>query len=145
MCLALGNIAVVYKDLGNFKNAFNYHFKALDLEKKINDQIGIAISYINIGMAYLESKDIENAINYGEKGLDLALQLQAPDLALEANKMLSEALEKKGDLQAALFYYKAYKLLNDSITKSETAKNVAEIQTKYETGKKDKLLQESLF
>ena len=50
---------------------------------------------------------------------------------------ISLAYEKMGNDKEALIWLKKYRVLNDSIFKAENVKNVAEIDTKYQTQKKE--------
>jgi predicted ATPase len=65
------NIGAVYWRKGDYVQALEYHNKALELRKVINDLKGIARSYANLGMVYWDMGMYDNAIKYHELGIEI--------------------------------------------------------------------------
>jgi tetratricopeptide (TPR) repeat protein len=49
---AFNNLAVIFKNKGDFETALDYNYKSLKIKEEINDQKGIANTFINIGTVY---------------------------------------------------------------------------------------------
>jgi class 3 adenylate cyclase len=69
--------------------------------------------------------------------LELAKEIEAKDLLKECYGNFSELYLTKNDYKKSLKYYKLYSEIKDSIFNESTGKQLAEIQTKYETEKKE--------
>jgi tetratricopeptide (TPR) repeat protein len=42
-----GNIGIVYRNMGNYEQALNYHNKALEIDTKLNDIVVLAKNHYN--------------------------------------------------------------------------------------------------
>ena len=60
-----------------------------------------------------------------------------PEKILDFEYLLAQAYEKTGDTKKALYYFKSYIKLKDSIQKSTSRKRLAYVQNQFETEKKD--------
>jgi len=136
--ICLLNIGVVYANQGNYAKALEYYHKSLEIREELSDKGGISSCQINIGMLYTGTDEIQKALQYLTEGLNLAKEIGAPDREKEAYEGLSAAYEKMNDHSKALEYYKLFKEINDTIFNEEKSKQIAEMQTKYETEKKEK-------
>lgn len=67
------NVALVYKNLGNYKKSLKYMFTCLNIRKKINDE-NLALSYNNIAGIYMYLKDYKSAIKYCSIGKELSYE-----------------------------------------------------------------------
>jgi serine phosphatase RsbU (regulator of sigma subunit) len=135
-------LALAYNNIGNLfilnsklDSAKFYHEQSLLLEMELNRREGIAYSYSNIGNIYLQEKDFEKAISMKEKALTYTLE---NDLSQRIFHDLTQIYILKGDSTEAIRYHKLTLSLKDSIYSRETKNIVAELQTKYETEKKEK-------
>jgi signal transduction histidine kinase len=122
----------------------NYH-KALNYLYQANSNIdGLKISDNDVkevvfllGKAEFETQDYNNAILHLQTARKLASVLRHMFDETEANLLLSKAFEKKGKPDSALYYYRNYSFLKDSVLTVQKQKNIIEITTRYETGKKE--------
>lgn len=76
--LCLGNIAIVYKNMGgkaNFKLALSYHEKALELASRIGDKQSEGRTLGNIGIVYNLLGLKRKAIGYYRKAYKIAIDL----------------------------------------------------------------------
>jgi tetratricopeptide (TPR) repeat protein len=131
------NIGVIYEQQGDFNNAIIYYKKALGLNKEIANKRGIAINLINISSIYNKLRKYSSAISYSKEALILSKEIN--DLYLELNifSHLSDSYKGLLNLQKAIVYKDLWIELNDSIYNIEKSKAIADIQTRYETEKKD--------
>ncbi|MCD4744767.1 MAG: tetratricopeptide repeat protein [Bacteroidales bacterium] len=135
--LSLNNIGHVYYTLGKFKLALEYFRKSLKIKKDIGDKRGSAESLNNIGKLYLNLKNYNKAFNYLKEAEKLAKDIGAKNELLQIYNSLSDFYSATGNYQNSLQYYKHYTALKDSIFNEEKHKQITEMQTKYETEKKE--------
>lgn len=139
VAITLMNIGNVYNQKKYYEKALDYYKKALYRYKELANTSGIAQVLINIGiLEYKGNNNAEKAIIYFQNAVELADSIDDREIAIIGNEGLSEAYFKKGNYKSAYLHYKIYSDLKDSILNETTAKNIAEINTKYETEKKEK-------
>lgn len=131
------SLGSIYKNLGDLDKALIFFHKANELVQHSNDRFEEASVLSNIGSIYLIHNQKE-AITYFLKSLEIAKEIKARHLILSNYASLIEYYKLSGEYEQALKYYELHTLLNDSIYDEITAKAIAEMQTKYETEKKEK-------
>jgi tetratricopeptide (TPR) repeat protein len=132
------NIGIVYIELGDYDKALEYHFKAQEHISKTNDVYSKANLSNSIADIYLEKDEPGKALPYIKDGLELAKQTDAPRILRDSYKFLSLYYNAVKDYQKAYETQSKYVTINDSLFSQELAGQVAEMQTKYETEKKEK-------
>ncbi len=135
---ALNNIGMIYYKLNNYEKTLEYFLKSLRLYEETGFKAGIANTSINIGDSYIKLKEYDTASLYFEQGLKLAKEIEAKDLLKDCYNSISNLYFAKGSYQKALKYYKMHSDIKDSIFTEESGGKIAEMQTKYETEKKEK-------
>ncbi|UCH65824.1 MAG: tetratricopeptide repeat protein [Ignavibacterium sp.] len=134
---SLKNIGNIYFQMGKLEDALGSQLQALEIEKEIGNKNGMTHSAIAIGDIYVEKKELNIALEYYGKAISLAEEIQAKDLIKDSYERLSELYEMKNDAGRALDYYKLYAAMKDSLFNETSSERMAEIQTKYETEKKE--------
>ena len=134
----LNNIGIIYWYLENYNKSLEYYLESLKINEEINNKYGIAASLKNIGGTYLKLKNYDKSLVYLKKGLKLAKEIEAKDLIQNIYATLTDFYSVKANHQEALEYYKLYSGMKDSIFTKESSEKIAEMQTKYETEKKEK-------
>ncbi|MFC2103682.1 tetratricopeptide repeat protein, partial [Bacteroidota bacterium] len=134
---AIKNIGNIYILMNRYDDALENHLKAMEIAKEIGNKNGIVHSSIDIGQIYLDTKKYKTAINYFTRALNLAKEINAKGLIKDSYKRLSYSYEMKNDTRRALEYYKLYTEAKDSIFNKTSSERMAELQTKYETEKKE--------
>ncbi|MFD2565907.1 tetratricopeptide repeat-containing sensor histidine kinase [Pseudotenacibaculum haliotis] len=158
--------------------AIEYFKQAIDLYKKLSDNVFLIEAYSNLGETYEKIKNYPQAIVYHKNALELSQRIEMKDNVLSSKVFLSRALFQNGkvdqseryinqvlnqgsskyllktvlasvyktkadirkskrDYKNALIYYEKYKVLSDSLLSAEKLKDINEIETKYETQKKE--------
>jgi len=143
--MALSNIAIVYKYQKNYKASLQYNLKALALSEKTGDKWMLSATYNNIGNLYGEMGDYKNAIAYCEKALALAKQIGAIEIVESTYDSMSEAAAKVGDYKNAYQYHKDFSDANSKFINLESANQLSKLNVKFETERKQKLIQEQQF
>lgn len=142
---ALSFIAGVYVIQKNYTAAEKYLLEALRIREKLKDTFTIALTHTDLGALYSAKGDYKNAILSLTFSNKVAEQMKYPELQSSNYHELSTIASNSGDYRAALDYYKLYTGIRDSLFSIEKAKQVTELNTKYETEKKEQqiLLQQS--
>ena len=132
----LTNIGHSYYLLADDSTALIYLDEALQRAKKIEHIPFIAKITQNIGLCYSE-------LGKFEKAEELLLEVvrissnKYPKIRLNATRWLAELYRKYGDYRKGYEYLERGIYLSDSLYTLESEERVAEIQTKYETEKKE--------
>ena len=135
---ALDNIGEVYAKEGNRGKALEYFLRSLAIDKEDQDLYNVALTSINIGSIYMEEGDYGTAQKFMTEAQETATELNAAPLLSDCYEALSNLYDKKKDFANALKYHRLFYHLRDSLLNTERTKQVAEMQTKYETEKKEK-------
>ncbi|MBC8415149.1 MAG: tetratricopeptide repeat protein, partial [Candidatus Cloacimonetes bacterium] len=134
---ASNNIAFVFKEAENYNKALEYSFKSLKTSEEMQEKAGIANTSNNIGELYMLLGNYNKALPYFQRSLKLAEEIEAKSLVKNSYQSLSILYSVKENYQKALEYYKLYTATKDSIFTEESSGKIAEMQTKYETEKKE--------
>jgi serine phosphatase RsbU (regulator of sigma subunit) len=129
----IGNVFVLKKE---WKNAMFYHQKALAIEEKMYNKLGMATTYCNICNIYSSQKEYSKALYYGQLSLDLSKSIDARSISKDCYKSLESIYLDLKDYKNAHLNLKLYNQLNDSLVNTESVKLINEINTRYETDKK---------
>jgi signal transduction histidine kinase len=135
--LLVNNIAVAYHLNNNFPKAMEKYQQVVDIGKTIPDNELLFLGTYNIGDIYLRQNNLPAAIAKFEESIAFAQKLKREDYLMYAYGSLLETNEKKGDSKEALRYFHLYDSIKDSANLKQNNKNVAELETKYQTEKKE--------
>lgn len=131
------NLGLLYAKVGDYKNAIFYYEKCLIIAREENIKEDIAIVLSNLSLIYIEMKDYNLAVKYGEQSLEISKSIKLKDKIKDATENLAEAHSKLGNYEKAFFYQKINSNMKDSLYTEDRQTAIAEIQTKYDTEKKD--------
>jgi two-component system NarL family sensor kinase len=145
IAMALSNIAIVYKYQKNYKASLSYNKKALAISATTGDKWMMSATYNNIGNLYGEIGDYKNAIAYCEKALEIAKKIDAIEIIESTYDSMSEAAAKAGDYKNAYKYHRDFSDANQKFINLESANQLSELNIKFETERKQKLIQEQQF
>lgn len=135
---AVNNIGSVYLELQEYDKALASYESALKLMEENDDKEGVAISFNNLGYVYEKKGDYDKAIEFQEKSLALAKDLNVKTLINNAYSGLAQAYEKLSDYRNAYKYRTLSSDLKDTIFDIESNRNITEMQTRFDTEKKEK-------
>ena len=133
LSIIYNNLGTIYLDKDPIK-AKKYLEKTLKLKKELNLKNGIEITQGNLGYLHYKNKEYKKAIQYYKK---VAKQVNGKQLIFVYDK-LKDCYKALNRLDNALDYSEKSKELTDSILSIENLKQFTEIQTKYETEKKER-------
>jgi signal transduction histidine kinase len=123
----------------NNKEAFEYELKVIDLlEKSKSDQRRLARRYIAAAFyTDMLKYDSLTTIDYFNKSIRLSQQQGDRGNLRDAYLYLSDYHNRKKNFGEAYSSYKKYILYRDSLVNSEKEERIAELESQYETSKKD--------
>lgn len=134
----LGNIGTAYFYLNDLEKAKEFYRKALDIETQLGNKRVVAYVLLNLGYVFKQQGDNKTAIEYFNKSLDISREIGKKNLMMISYLNLSQLHGNIGEFKKAYELHQAYATVNDSILGENSRKQLAEIQTKYETEKKEK-------
>jgi serine phosphatase RsbU (regulator of sigma subunit) len=138
-------MAISYNDIGNvylkkkeLDKAILYHLKAHDLNSRTGYKKGLVESTGSIGFLYEKKGNIQQALYYYDQMLVLAEELNYKEQIRDAYKNFASIYKNQKRYELALKYTALYNEVKDSILNKENFKQVSELNTRYETDKKEK-------
>ena len=123
-----------YKD---YDKALDYQVQAVVFNNERNNQASLTYNYNTISEIYINKGDLKQAEEYAHRMLALAIELKVPFRMVDAYGALTKVNKTMGRYDSALYYHELETSLSDSINNLEKSSQIAEMQTKYETGKKE--------
>ena len=135
----LSNLANVLVDKGDsMEKAMDYFQQALDVFEELSDVRNAAFVIESQGAAYLKMGNAKKAIETLHPGLELAKKHRLGYFIHQAYYGdISGAYEKTGKIQEAFDAYKLHRIYLDSLRQEERIKQVNELETKFETERKE--------
>ncbi len=132
------NISQVYLEYKkDYHKALDYLFLAVHFNDSNHNTNSLSYNYGNISNAYVQLKQYDEGLRYARKMLVAAQSLNRPERVQNADLQLYRAFEAKGLMDSALYYYVRADMLDDSLTNLNKTRQVMDLQTKYETAKKE--------
>lgn len=137
MALALSNTGRIHQDEKQYQEAIKNYKDAIHLFKEINNKSLESGRLIDLGEVYTSSGNYQEAFSKLTEGLQLAIEINDAGRELYSYKALFEYFEVTKDYNQSLAYYKKYAALKDSVFNIQKREQITEIQTRYETEKKE--------
>lgn len=135
------NFGALKWDQKNYTEALVYLKKAERVLEEEGDKMNQAAAVMNMSELYLERNDPQRALQLAQKGFTLATESQNRDRIMQCCKIMSAISKALGDAEGALTYYERYSRLKDSLLNESNNKHIAEMQTRFETEKKEQEIQ----
>ncbi len=136
--MALNNMGIVYKFLGDYPSSIQFYSRSLQLAEKIGNKFLAAANLTNMGNVYFLMKDYPKCIEYQQKSLTVARAINALYVVVEVYTSLADAYAAIGNYKMAYQFHQQYVALHDSLVNKEQLEQIAELQTRFETDKKEK-------
>lgn len=135
---SVNNVGAVFYYMQEIDSAMAYFNQSASIEKTIGNLAGVGASYNNMAQILLENDRVDDAKIYIDSAYHYAnISKAAVDIETALN-MYSQYYEAKNDTKTALYYFKNYANLKDSLLNIETNSKVAKLEIEYQTEKKEK-------
>ena len=133
------NLGILFKDNDQFDSAEYYLYKSIDEAERLGQKMSMAHSYGVLTDLYIKLNQLDKAEMQAIKGLKIS-EDGAINVQLSLSQYLAEVYEKLNQPKNALFYLKKSIALNDSLYSLEQARNISEMEARFESEQKDKEL-----
>jgi len=132
------NMSNIYMLMQEYDNAEKMLRKSIKISSQKGLKRQLTIAYANMGKTKELMGQVDSAVFYLKKSILVVEKLGSPNLLSAVYRLTSDAYEKGSDFENALIFRKKYIELKDSIFSEKVEKQIAELQTRYETEKKEK-------
>ena len=127
----------VYSSINQDRKSLEYLKMALKFREELGDKIELVETKIALGFTYGKTNQINKSNYYFDEALTLAMEIENIDLISQTYSAISDYYSLVNKHEQALLNYRLFIKFKDSILKINNFKNIQELQTKYETKKKD--------
>jgi len=132
------NISQIYAEYKkDYPAALQYLQKAIDFNLQRHNTRSLSFNYGMIAEVYDKMGDRRRSLVYACKTFAIAQQLQSPERLVNAYSQLSESYRYLGRYDSALYFSTLYNALSDSLANLDKTRQIADMQTKYESVKKE--------
>jgi tetratricopeptide (TPR) repeat protein len=131
------NLASIYTSLNDYNKAFENYTLSLDMSKELGFDIGLLYNNYGMGCLYSDMNNYQKSDEHLKKALRLGEAFKLPENRISCLYELYLLNKKFNKHAEALAYLEVYNTVKDSIFTAEREKTVAELQTRFETQKKE--------
>ncbi len=132
------NIAAVYNKLDKPATALTYLKKATDYYRTTKNMSHLSGSLFTLGITYFKLKQYEKAIEAYHESLKIGLENKQTEGIQYLYEAMAQTYYSSKDYKKAYDNYIRYMTIRDSLVTAEKAKQVFELETRYQTEKKEK-------
>ena len=127
-----------YQKKGDIQNALNHYNDALYAAQQIGDVDLIASVLQNIGTIYFNNGDYLKALEYMLKVEKKLTEINNRKGIMENLPNFIEIYSRLNQPDSVIKYFQIYQILSNTIFNEQNSSAIAEMQTKYETAKKER-------
>jgi signal transduction histidine kinase len=138
-------MGTAYSSERKYQQALECFLKAKPIREKIGDSFFIVSDLAVLSELYALMDNTTDGLRTGNEALKIAQQQNLQAKFPMIYKAIALNYEKAGNYAAASELYKKMNDLKDSVYSNASQEALAEMQTKYETEKKEKIIQEQQF
>jgi len=133
----LTNVGDAYAEKGNNRAALNMFLRSLQYDKANEDKPGMTTSYFSIARVLGALKRYDEALRYSDSAIAMSFVADLRQERMTSYAIRAGLEQATGNYAAALEYQQKLMSLQDSIMNEEINRQISELQTKYETQKKE--------
>jgi tetratricopeptide (TPR) repeat protein len=137
MAMLLNNMGVICIRQKKYQEGMSYMNKGKDMMLASGDKTGAALALNNLAGMLSDGK-LDEAFSYAKLALSISDSIGNFNGIISACQNLSGLSARKKDYKSAYEYNRRAYVLSDSVKGLEKLKNIVEMESKYETEKKQK-------
>lgn len=139
LSLALSEIGIALNAKKQYDSALYFYKRALTIYDggKFSNDYDKTVLLSSISQTYLDKNNIPQAVRYAEESTALAKTINNKNKLKDSYELLTLVYERAGRPADAFKAQKLWITYRDSLMNEEKDKQIAELQTKYETDKKN--------
>ncbi len=134
------NLGLAYLAIDSIALSKQYLQESLSMFESLNNTEMIVGTLNSLSHLYLMQRNYLEANRAIERISQSINKVQSLYIAVDSYKLLSEYYENKKEYQKSYQYLKQWKVLNDSLISNDNNSKLIELQTKYQTEKKELLI-----
>ena len=131
------NVGSVYEKLGNFPKALDSYFHSLKIREKSGDKKGIASTLTNLGSILRRMGKFKEAEKYLKRAIDIENTIDALDVIMQTEKVLSELYDTIGNPKLSLIHYKKEVEIKDTLFSQKNNEQIVRKEMNFEFDKKE--------
>jgi len=132
----LHNIGALHQAKGEFQLAISFYNQSLEyVEGGNKDALGT--NYLGMAQTYFQLKQYTKALDHAFKARAFIDDIKMLDDQVKVTKLISDIYREQGNYKQAFAFYQLYAIHKDSLFNLEKSRQVEDLQTKYETEKKE--------
>jgi len=131
------NLAIAYSNNHDSILAKQYAHKALAVFTESNQKVRIAETYNTLADIFLGEKNYDSVLYYAEKSLRFSREVNYRAQEKGAYNILAKTYAGMKNYKEAFEYFQKFSDLNDSLISAEGIRQVSEMQSLYESEKKE--------
>lgn len=131
------NLSEYFVKRQDFAQALSYALRTLDTASKVDDRLTTVAAMHTIGLSYSRLGKIDSALIFGIRSQQTAVRFGFRNELKQSYYVLSEIYSDARRYDSALYYYKCFSTLRDSVLSAEMQNNVATLQMQIETAKQE--------
>ncbi|WP_276485159.1 tetratricopeptide repeat protein [Paraflavitalea pollutisoli] len=135
------NLGIIAAGANQYRQALEYYQAGLELMRQLDKQYGIALILDNIGDTWLARREYRQARKYYDDSYAIARSINTSELLRSLYDDFARLYSQQGDYRKAFEYQALGASLKDTIYQEESQKAYAEMNTRYETEKKQAQIQ----
>ena len=139
------NMANCQLAMKNYDAALVYFNRSLDIDTLSGNKRQAAASYLNIAGLHLERERYADASTLLQKSIALSKEIGSNAGLYDSYQKLAETYAAQGNYADAYNALSAAGQAKDSVINLSSEQKIAELQTLYESGKKEQQIQEQAF
>lgn len=136
--MVLQNIGNIHYELGEFDRAIEKHKESLVILKEVGDKVNQCYTLDAIGRSFFLKKEYVESEKYFVEAKVLSETAGVRLIAMDATDALAEIYALNGNYEKAFEYGYMARTISDSIFSENKSRQIAEMEAKYETSKKEK-------
>ncbi len=141
LAMTLCNAGMAFDKLGREVEARSYLERALRLNEEYDNKKELSAVLIYLAGVHRKAGQISSSLDAATRGLSMAEKIGARAQIMEARKELSEIKAAASDFKGAYKEHLKYVDIKDSLFQKEKSEQIAELQLRYETEKKENAIQ----
>ncbi len=138
LAIGLMNLGVFYEYLDDFKNAKKNYIESYKISQEIKDEIGVVLTLNNLAVIEAKTKDYRKALVLLDSSLVVAQRINYKEGYKHIYFAYSETYYKIGNYKEAYKNRAFFEQWKDSVSNERYLNKITELETKYETEKKEK-------
>lgn len=136
----LDNMGITSARMGQFEAAEGYFLRSAELREEQGNYRGYGVIMGNLAELMLMKGDRNAALSYLDTAIESAYATAFHDFRRHLYGVRATIYRDIGDFERALSAYEAMTVLKDSLFNEERSRQLQELQTRYETEKKEQTI-----